>query len=182
MIGVIEMYGNHNYQYKTKKNKIEIIIIILAILLFPGVLNSIRYEIESRLGIAQTFIAPIALGVYDPESSDGEYFEEVSLLDDLEYSDVIGQFAHFRTSDYQQELEFYIYGYVINSNEPLIVILNDEVIFNKKLSSYEIPKFWEKYYLDKNFVVELKPIAVGKLNKVVFVCGEISDGVNIYID
>ena len=169
------MFGNHNYQYKTKKNKIEIIIIILAILLFPGVLNSIRYEIESRLGIAQTFIAPIALGVYDPESSDGEYFEEVSLLDDLEYSD-------FRTSDYQQELEFYIYGYVINSNEPLIVILNDEVIFNKKLSSYEIPKFWEKYYLDKNFVVELKPIAVGKLNKVVFVCGEISDGVNIYID
>ena len=138
-----------------------ILVVALAISMFFGLPNYLRYQIEKRFGEPHTFFYGTNLGVMADDFN--EYLEELSLDDYTEPMD-------FEVSKVTGNTEVYLYGRFVNSADPLVVILNDNVVYNGHPSS-EISDFWGRFYIEKYYVVKLDDFIKTGTNKIIISTG-----------
>ncbi|QWU14287.1 hypothetical protein SAMN04487895_101585 [Paenibacillus sophorae] len=148
------------------KKKIFICIIALVtVLIFFQVPNNLRYKIEKKFGEPNTFFYSVGLGIIK-QGEGGAYDEEFELDDQNNIS--------IDTSMYSDKTrEFYIYGKYVNSSDPLVIVVNDKVIYNKKPQN-DMANFYSHIYIKRHFVVNLtKSISQGN-NKVILSTGKVT--------
>jgi|GEM_PF-6174557 len=122
---------------------------IIAVLIISTLLqvpNYLRYQIESTLGNPQTYFYGMNMGIMLNDVGGG-YDEEINLdelfnvsIDLTKYSD--------------EKVDLFLYGRYVNSADPLVVILNDKIIYNGQPQS-TLSNFYASDYIKKHFVVKL---------------------------
>jgi hypothetical protein len=140
---------------KLRNHKKKIIYTLLAIVFLGfmfGWFSNIRYTIEKRFGDPSSFLYGVTIGVRYDDGLPG-YDEEI-LLDDNDHP-VIDFSNHLKKAkEYNANVDVFVYGSFVNSNDPLVVLLNNKVIYNGH-PSREVSNFYDEYYINKYFVVEL---------------------------
>lgn len=167
---------------KAKLSKINVIYICVVILLFPGVLNNLRYEVESRLGINDVSLYPREIGIQDSSNKGSNDYVTYNLDYDLEFNWEDGQYLRISKDDFSDELDFVVMGTITNSKEPLVVIQNNKVIYKDNVNNRINRKFWERSYLEHNFFVELEPLKEREMNKIEFILEDKSAEYLIYFE
>jgi hypothetical protein len=163
-------------EMKTKKKKILLYILTAFIILsffIPNFLNNIRYKAESTFGEPNTFFYSVGIGIQKTKEQQNYYDKEFE-LDDLD--NII-----INTSKYD-ESKVTIYGKVANSADPLKVIVNDKVIYDSKMSNSSVDSFWNEYYLNKYFAVELSKLKLNNENEITLTSGNAVKKVTVVIE
>lgn len=139
----------------------SIIAIVFSIIFMPHVSGIIRYKIESVFGDPNSFFYGVGLGI----DTDGfQYYEEEYRLDDYLNELTIDPY-------YLHEGELTIYGRVTNSAEPLKILVNEEVIYDGKMSPGSSDGIWHKYYLETYFAIGLDQLEENKKNEIILISG-----------
>ncbi|WP_199614414.1 hypothetical protein [Paenibacillus alkalitolerans] len=151
------------------KTTIGIIVIMAIVISFVfGVPHNIRYYFEKQFGEPHTFFWGTGLGVIVDKAG---YYEDEINLDDTD-SPIIN------VSQYGKNFELFLYGRITNSNDPLVVILNDKVLYNGH-PSRENGDIFGEYYIEKHYVVKLEGIKRNSNNKLIISTGNNSEKYNI---
>ena len=150
---------------RNKGKIITILIIFILVLYTLGFPNYLRYKIENRFSEPNTYFYGVTFAIMVDHGYG--YDAEFDLFD----GSIVEKFP-------DGDKEYYIYGKFINSAEPLVVVVNDKVVYNGHPSS-ELLNFYEDEYIKKNFVVKLKNfyrygenkviLSTGNVNKVYFI-------------
>lgn len=159
----------------TKKRVLYLFLGVLAIMIFiPNTTNNIRYKIEKRFAEPLTFFYNCGIGVKEPEPP---YYDNQIYFDESNSNTI-----HLNLSKYNN-YEVYLYGEITNSNDPLVVILNDVINDNSNRNIHDngLPMFWKRYYLEKSFVVQLNGFHDGN-NELIFITGNALERYNIIVD
>ncbi|WP_156431347.1 hypothetical protein [Bacillus sp. FJAT-29814] len=138
---------------------VSIIIILVVSLLIPSFINNIRYKLEAAFGQPNSFFSGVGIGVMKEQH---DYY-------DMEYG--IDEVDEVSIELPNENVNLNLSGNVINSSEPLEVILNGKVIYKEKLQSKRVVPFWKEIYLEKNFVVNLEGIELNKGNEIMIKSG-----------
>jgi len=156
-------------EYLGVKMKAKIIIgllVVVFILFFLGVPSNIRYYFEKRFGDPHTFFYDVNLAI---KLKGNNYYTDEFYLDD-------NPRLRIDISPYQKsEIEMFLYGGYTNSADPLIVILNDKVIFNGHGTTYSRANFYGRIYITKRFVVELEGFNLNGTNKIIVSTGNANE-------
>ncbi|MDN4086028.1 hypothetical protein [Paenibacillus polymyxa] len=147
-----------------------IVLIILVVLQVP---NYIRYQFDKNFGDPHTFFYDVGIGVLLDETNN-YYEEEIDLDDQNKISIDVSQYK-------KRKADLYIYGRYINSAEPLVVVLNDIVIYNDKPENESVD-FYSRYYFKKYFVVKLSEAVKKGENKLVISTGNATKNYDLYIN
>uniref|UniRef100_UPI001BABCE7B hypothetical protein n=1 Tax=Paenibacillus sp. Marseille-Q4541 TaxID=2831522 RepID=UPI001BABCE7B len=146
-------------------------VIMIVVLIVFQVPNNIRYQYEKRFGDLNTFFYGVGIGVMLGQTN--YYEEEVNLDETNEVSIDI--------DNSNRETNLYIYGKFVNSPEPLVVVLNDKVIYNGKAENKNAD-FYKRYYIEKQFVVQLNEALTEGSNKLIVSSGLASESYLIEIN
>lgn len=139
----------------------SIITLLFSIIFIPDISGVIRYKIESVFGDPNSFFYGVGLGI----DTDGfQYYEVEYRLDDYLNELTIDPY-------YLHEGDLTIYGSVTNSAEPLKILVNEEVIYDGKMSSGSSDGIWHKYYLENYFAIGLDKLEENKNNEIILISG-----------
>ncbi|MGM1044774.1 MAG: hypothetical protein ACQEXX_01370 [Bacillota bacterium] len=145
------------------------ILIVSVILQFP---NYLRYKLESAFGDPHTYFYGMNLGVMLNEVGGG-YDEEINLD---EQDNVTIDLAKFSGN----KVDLFLYGRYVNSADPLVVILNDKVIYNGQPQS-EMSNFYSSDYINKHFVIKLSESIQEGENRLVVSTGKATEKYDLNI-
>ncbi|KJB84716.1 hypothetical protein AZ66_29250 [Paenibacillus sp. E194] len=155
-----------------KKKIIGGILAVLIVAIILQVPNNLRYKLESTFGNPHTYFYSVGVGMLLNEVG-GAYDEEFSL--DEQPS------AHINLSQHSSsKVDLYLYGKYVNSADPLVVILNDKVIYNGQPEK-EMVSFYSTDYIKKHFIVKLSVAIRNGNNKLVVSTGEATKQYNLMI-
>ncbi|MCM3767244.1 hypothetical protein [Neobacillus niacini] len=149
---------------------VSIIIIFVVSLLIPNFINNIRSKLETAFGQPNSFFSGVGIGVKKEKL--GYY--------DMEYG--IDEVDDVKIHLPNENVNLNLYGNVINSSEPLEVILNGKRIYKEKLESKRVVPFWKDIYLEKNFVVNLEGIVSNKGNEIMIKSGSAAKRVIVKVE
>ena len=178
MTGILSFtfVNNLNY-YKKGSNKMIkkyikyfILGLILIPFIIPNFLNNVRYRFEKTFGEPITFFYGLGIGVrnYGYTGSDDFLYDENHPFDEYYQLDDIEEVS-INLSNFVDG-EVILNGRVINSADPLIVLFNDKVIYDNKMSGY-VQSFWDDYYLEKHFRIKLENIMRNSMNEITITTG-----------
>lgn len=148
-----------------KKTMYTILGVLLFVLLFPGCSNNLRYKFEKTFGNPHSFFYGLGLGI--AKGNHQNYYDDEFNMDD-----------HKSISFNLGTSHVTVYGKVINSADPLIVILNQKVIYNGGMSNSDVPGFWNHFYINKYFAVPLENVSAG-MNELILTSGNASEKIMI---
>ncbi|WP_196606797.1 hypothetical protein [Pectinatus frisingensis] len=139
-----------------KNNSIFIIVIfVLPILYYFSFPSIIRYKIEKEFMTPNTFLSGMNIAV----EANGNYTLEKNVDDDNTVS--------FSKGNHQK---IYAYGNIVNSNDDVSIFLNNKNVRDISITNNNFPcHFWDRFYLNKSFVVEL-PVTQGE-NELIITTG-----------
>lgn len=140
------------------------LIVLLLLLIWYGVPSNIRYAYEKRFGNPNTIIYSVGLGLM---VDNYQYGEEYYLYDTQNITIDLSGYL-------KKDIAMYIFGRYANSNDPLIVILNDRVIYNKKGKRLYEGMFYDFRYINRHFVIKLDGFNFNGTNKIVLSTGNTS--------
>lgn len=155
-----------------KKKIIGGIIAALIISTLLQVPNYLRYQIESALGNPKTYFYGMNMGIMLNDVGGG-YDEEINL-------DELSNVSIDLTKYIDDKVDIFLYGRYVNSADPLVVILNDKVIYNGQPQS-TMSDFYASDYIKKHFVVKLTESIQKGENKLLVSTGEASESYDLTI-
>lgn len=155
-----------------KKKIIGIILAVLIVAIILQVPNNLRYKLESAFGNPHTYFYGMGVGVLLNEAGGG-YDEEFNLDEQPNVEVDLSQYS-------SNKVDLFIYGKYVNSADPLVVILNDKVIYNGQPEK-EMANFYSRTYIKKHFVVKLTDAIQNGDNKLVVSTGRVTKQYNLSI-
>lgn len=150
----------------------SVLLLIYLAFIIPDFSNNIRYKLETAFGEPDSFFSGTSLGI---KVEDFQGYLEEYIFDDFQNKLTIEPY-------YFPEDKFFIYGSVVNSSEKLKVIVNNQVIHNKKMSYSSSENFWGEYYLDRYFVVEVTNLKESYENEIILISGNAVEKLTIYLE
>jgi hypothetical protein len=135
------------------QSKYGLIILALVGLLFFNISNVTRYYIEKTFFKPLTFTSACGIGVMQENE---QWYEDEFNLDNTNTIKI-------NISKYKKPT-FYFYGEYINSNDPLVISVNGDIIQDIRITddSFKL-RFWKEFYLEKNFLAKI-PLKIGVNN------------------
>lgn len=149
-----------------KKKIIGGIIAILFVSVLLQLPNNLRYKVENDFGDSHTFFYGINLGIMINDVGNG-YDEEVNLDDQ---ANPMVDLTKYRGD----KVDMFIYGRYVNSADPLLVVLNDKVLYNDH-PQREMAQFYSEYYIKKHFVVNLTEALKNGRNNLLISTGKVTE-------
>ncbi|PJN48807.1 hypothetical protein PAEAM_56690 [Paenibacillus sp. GM1FR] len=155
-----------------KKKIIGGIIAILIVSFLLQLPNNLRYKVENVFGNSHTFFYGMNLGIMIDDVGGG-YDEEVNLDDQANPTVDLTKYRG-------DKVDMFIYGRYVNSAEPLLVVLNDKVLYNDQ-PQREMAQFYSKYYIKKHFVVNLTETLKNGRNNLLISTGKVTEKYVLHI-
>ncbi|MEW9672394.1 hypothetical protein [Ammoniphilus sp. 3BR4] len=136
-----------------------------------GLPNYMRYEAEKTFSEPHSFFYGTGIGIQKTQEPQNYYDKEYE-MDDLEEIRL----------DLSNSEDITLYGKVSNSADPLIVILNNEVIYNGDMSNSDIPNVWDEFYLDKYFAIDIDKVKEKSVNQITMTSGNATKTIKVYVE
>lgn len=140
-----------------------------------GVPNRMRYFYEKYFDTVNPELMEFTIRIMDDSLKTYEV-QEFEYLE-FDFNDTIT----LKYSKYPKDKEIMFYARIYNSDDPLVVVVNDKVVINSDMENREYPNFWEYWYLKKSTAQSLENLHSNSYNEVIINTGTLNQKIHLQL-